>query len=114
MTAHASALERLLGLTAALPEVSVGTSYGDPSLRVRDKAFVTLKDETTLVLRVPLDHKELLLTTAPDIYYETDHYKGWPGVLIRVPVISDDELALRLRESWLYKAPKKLAATLLE
>jgi hypothetical protein len=112
MTAYASALERLLALTAELPEVSVGTSYGDPSLRVKDKAFVTLKDEQTLVLRIPLEHKELLLTTAPEIYYETDHYKGWPGLLIRLPVITDDELAFRLRESWLYKAPKRLAATL--
>ena len=26
---------------------------------------------------------------APDIYYQTDHFKGWPGLLARLDVIEE-------------------------
>ena len=61
---------------------------------------------------VALDEKEMLLEAAPDLYYETDHYKGWPAMLLRVRAIADDELAHRLRVAWLQKAPKSLAKQL--
>jgi hypothetical protein len=94
-----------------LPEISEGTNHGTPALKVRDKSFTRLKDPETLVLLVPLEHKELLMEMAPEIYFETDHYKGWPAVLVRLAAISDAELAQRLAESWRFKAPKRLAAT---
>jgi len=58
-----------------------------------------------------MEQKEFLLDVAPEIYFETDHYKGWPWLLIRLDVISDDELTQRLVEAWKFRAPKKLAAT---
>jgi hypothetical protein len=49
---------------------------------------------------------------APSIYFETDHYKGWPAVLIRLRAIEDDELRHRLTRAWLLVAPKRIAAQL--
>ncbi len=95
-----------------LPEVTEGTNYGTPALLVKGKSFTRLKDPETLVLMVPLEHKELLMEMAPDIYYETDHYKGWPAVLIRLSSIGDDELGQRLADAWRHRAPKRLAASL--
>jgi hypothetical protein len=92
-----------------LPQVTEGTSYGTPALLVKGKSFTRLKDPETLVLMVPLEHKELLLEMAPDIYYETDHYKGWPAVLVRLNVIGDKELSQRLADAWRHRAPKRLA-----
>jgi hypothetical protein len=60
---------------------------------------------------MPLEHKEMLLEMAPEIYFETDHYRGWPWVLVRMSAISDDELTERLVEAWRFRAPKKLAAS---
>ena len=110
---RASAVRRLARLLAQLqlPEVSEGTSYGAPAFKVRDKSFVVVRDPQVLVLMLPLEHKQLLLEMAPDIYYETDHYKGWPAVLVRLEVIDDAELAHRLTEAWRHKAPKRLAAS---
>ena len=104
--------ERLKRAASDLPEVEEGTLYGAPALKVRGKGFCRVKDAETVVVMLGLDEKAMLLEAAPDIYFETDHYKGWPAVLVRMPAISDDELAHRLRRSWLQKAPKTLARKL--
>lgn len=101
---------RQRALATGLPEISAGTSYGTPSLRIKDKSFVRLKDADTLVLLCPLEQKEFLLAVAPDIYYETDHYKGWPALLISLAAISDEEPGQRLADGWRHRAPKRLAA----
>lgn len=106
------AFDRLRRAAAGLPDVEESTSYGTPSLKVRGKGFCRIKDADTVVVMVPLDEKEMLLQAAPDFYFETDHYKGWPAMLVRIRAIPDDELAHRLRRAWLEKAPKRLAATL--
>lgn len=99
-----------LAASRALPGVERGTSYGTPALRVRAKSFVRLKDAETLVLLCPTEQKTLLMEISPEIYFETDHYVGWPAVLIRLTAISDEELSLRLEDAWRFKAPAKLAA----
>ena len=99
-----------LATARGLPGVTRSTSYGTPSLKVRDKSFVRLKDETTLVLLCPSEQKALLMEISPDIYFETAHYVGYPAVLIRLDAISDEELSLRLEDAWRFKAPRKLAA----
>ncbi|WP_421591548.1 MmcQ/YjbR family DNA-binding protein [Shinella sp. M27] len=101
-------LARLRRLAEDLPSVETGTSYGTPALKVAGKLFVRIKDAETLVLMVPLDDKERLIEMAPELYYETDHYKGWPALLVRAAVIDDAELRHRLAESWRLKAPAKL------
>ena len=40
------------------------------------------------------------MEAAPDLYFETDHYKGWPAVLVRIHAIPMDELRLRLRRAY--------------
>jgi hypothetical protein len=106
--------ERLMRLvtTAGLPGVTKSTSYGKPSLKVADKQFAGWKDATTLPLRIPMGQKLFLLEVAPEIYFETDHYKGSQWLLIRLDVISDEELSQRLIDAWKFRAPKKLAALL--
>ena len=104
-----SRIEQLAG-ARGLPGVTRSTSYGTPSLKVRERSFVRLKDSTTLVLLCPSEQKALLMEISPEIYFETDHYVGYPAVLIRLDAISDEELSLRLEDAWRFKAPQKLAA----
>jgi hypothetical protein len=105
------AMDRLIRLSKklALAEVEVGTTYGSPALRVHDRPFVSITADDMMVLHCPLEMKEMLMEMAPDIYFQTDHYKGWPGLLVRLEVIGDEELSLRLEDAWRFKAPKKLA-----
>lgn len=107
-----AAYARIIQLAAAaeLPEVEHSTSYGNPALKVGGKGFATVKDGTTLVLRCPLEQKDLLMEMSPDIYFQTDHYRGWPYVLVRLDVVGDEELQLRLGDAYEHRAPKRLAA----
>jgi hypothetical protein len=69
-----------------------------------------MKDEAMLVLMCALEEKEMLMEAAPGIYYETDHYKGWPAVLVRLSEITDQELAHRLTIAWRDRAGKRLVS----
>lgn len=106
-------LERLTRLTseARLPGIEHGSYYGTPALKVGGKAFVSVKNDETIVLAIPIDEKERLIEMAPEIYFQTDHYRGWPSLPVRIGAIGDDELTVRLVAAWRFRAPRKLAAT---
>jgi hypothetical protein len=101
---------RVRAAAAHLPEVEEGTSYGTPALKVRGKLVARLKDAGTLVVRCTLDDKEMLMEAAPEVYFETDHYKGWPAVLVRLKTIKPAELRHRLEQAWRLMAPRRLVA----
>jgi hypothetical protein len=95
---------------AKLPEVEEGVSFGTPCLKVRGKFLMRIKDPETLVFRCPIDEKIMLTEAAPDIYFETAHYVGWPAVLVRLSRISQAELVHCLERAWRLQAPAKLVA----
>ena len=95
---------------AGLLGVDESTWYGTPALKVGQKAILRIKDPDTVVLLLPMDEKEALMEAAPAIYYETQHYKGYPALLIRLSAIADRELAHRLLQAWRHRAPKRLVA----
>ena len=103
-----SAFAKLKAAAEGLPEVEEGTSYGTPALKVRKKFLCRVKDPDAVVVMCPLEEKELLMEAAPEFYFETDHYKGWPSMLVRIHEVPIEELALRLRRAWLTQAPKRL------
>jgi hypothetical protein len=100
-------LQRVAAATG-LPGIETGTSYGRLALKVAGKVIAALKDEGNVYLPCPFELKELLLEAQPDVYWETDHYKGWPGLLVRLAEIGDEELAHRLSEGWRQRATKTL------
>jgi hypothetical protein len=106
MTDLDAAFARILALAEArgLPGLARSTSYGTPALKVGSQSFCRLKDARTLVLPCPAEQKTLLMEISPEIYFETDHYVGWPAVLVRLDVIADEELSLRLEDAWRSKA----------
>jgi len=111
---HETEIGRMLRLCSdrGLPDVSQSTSYGAPSLKVKTKNFASVRGPSEMVLHCPIEHKELLMEMAPHIYWQTDHFKGWPGLLVRLEVISDEELGLRLEDAWRFRAPKRLQEAL--
>jgi hypothetical protein len=111
MTDIDAAFARILGLAEALglPGLAAFTSDGTPGLAVGNSAFCRLVDAQTLVLLCPGEQKVLLMEISPEIYFETDHYVGAPAVLVRLDVIADEELSLRLEDAWRAKAPENLA-----
>lgn len=102
------AFDRIAALANAkgLTDIVLSTSYGSPALKVRDRTFVRLLDEETIVLQCPFEQKVLLMEISPAIYFETDHYVGHDAVLVRLAAIDDEELSLRLQDAWQFKAPQ--------
>ena len=107
--------ETIRKLALALPEAEE-VPGGRPQFRVRGKLFAWMsrpRDGGTLALRVDRDEKQLLLEGRADVYFQTPHYEGYPGVLVRLDRIERDELAEMLEDAWLIQAPKRLAAAYL-
>ena len=101
--------EQVTALGDQLPEVVISTSYGTPALKVRGKLMARQKEDgTTLVVRVSAEEQERVLTTWPDLYFLTDHYRGHPWVLINLERATIDHVDSSLRHEWMQVAPKTL------
>ena len=105
-----AAFARVLAIAAAtgLPEIEPGKSFGTPSLSVRRKFLARIKDADTLVVRCPLEEKAFLMAADPALFFETDHYKGYPAVLVCLSRDDDAAIAGRLAQAWRMQAPKRL------
>ena len=92
-----------------LPSVSEGTSYGTPCLRVAKTLIARLwEDGETLVLKVDQMERDILMEAEPDIFFTTDHYRGYPLVLARLPKADLEHIEVLLKRAWFAAAPKKL------
>jgi hypothetical protein len=97
---------RQLGL--ALPNVEEGTSYGTPALKVKGKLFVRLREEgDVIVLKMPFDRREALMTEDPETYFITDHYREYEWVLVRLSKVSLDALRDLLQGAHRDALPKR-------
>jgi hypothetical protein len=79
--------DEAVAFALALPDTVLGTSYGKPAVKVasNERAFVFPSHEadTSFAVAMDLDSIELLKATDPDTFWQTAHYEGWEGVLIR-------------------------------
>jgi hypothetical protein len=102
--------EQLCKLGRELPEVTEGIWYRTPSLQVRGKSFVRLKEdgESVVFLLDDVDEQEFLTETRPEVYHITDHYRGRASVLARLVKLRVPECRFRLERAWRRKAPRKL------
>jgi hypothetical protein len=104
--------ETVRELALALPEVEEVPGER-PSFRVHGKLFAWMareRDGGGLAVRVDREEKELILDANPDVYFSSPHYRGYPGIQIRLEHIDGGELGQRIEDAWLIQAPKKLAA----
>lgn len=100
-------------LCLALPEVDEGTSYGTPAWRVKRKWFARLRECGDLVvIRTDFDERETLLASDPKFFQLTDHYVGYPLVLVSLRAATRAKLAEVLEMSYRRTAPAKLVARL--
>ena len=90
------------------PEVSDGTSYGTPALKVRKKMLVRLKEDgDSLVMPgVPPEERDILVESRPSIFYFTEHYRDYPIVLLRLSKSERSIVEPLLRRQWYALASK--------
>ncbi len=98
-------------LILAFPGVEEGPSYGTPGFRVRKKFLARLwEDGETLVVKCGDEERDFRMQADPNTFFITDHYRGYPTVLIRLTKVRRDDLRDVLEEAWRRNAPKRLVA----
>jgi hypothetical protein len=102
--------EEFVVIALELPEVAESVSYGRPSLKVRGKYMAgSNPKEKAFVLRLAsVEEQDFLIEMAPEVYFITDHYKGYPAVLARPGKLTKKEARGRLERAWRTQAPKTL------
>ena len=85
----------------ALPGVVDGTSYGTPALKVGGKLIARLHQSMdSVVLRSDLLDREILMQSAPDAFFITDHYRDYPWILVRLGVVEKGALPDLIERAW--------------
>lgn len=68
-----------------LPGATLTTYYGGPAVQTANgRVFLTPGHEAgSFCLHIDRDTIEILMETDPDTFWQSQHYKGWPTVLVR-------------------------------
>ncbi|HKD12160.1 MAG TPA: MmcQ/YjbR family DNA-binding protein [Thermoanaerobaculia bacterium] len=106
-------LADLHALAVSFPGVEEGPCYGTPGFRVRGRFLGRLWEAgDVFVLRTDFDTQEMLLAADPETFFLTDHYRGYPAILIRLRSVRANELSRLFEAAWRERATKKLVAEL--
>jgi hypothetical protein len=106
-------------IALSMPDVEEVTAYGMPAFKAGKTRFVgepiPRHDVAPNSIGVPMsfEERERQLKARPNVYYVTEHFGPYPGVLVRLASISRAELKEILSAAWHYamehQAPAKKA-----
>jgi hypothetical protein len=104
--------DEAIAFALTLPGTELGKSYGKPAVKVasNDRAFLfpSREADTSFGVAMDLDTIEILKETDPTTFWQTPHYVGWEGVLIRYDSKDEErvrDVIARSRE-WVAAKPK--------
>jgi hypothetical protein len=79
--------DEAVAFALTLPDTERGTSYCTPAVKVASNGraflFPSHEADTSFGVALDLDTIEILKGTDPDTFWQSPHYIGWEGVLIR-------------------------------
>jgi hypothetical protein len=88
--------DEAIAFALTLPDTELSTSWGKPAVKVASNGraflFPSHEPDTSFGVAVDLDTIEILKATEPETYWQTPHYEGWPGVLIRYDGKDEDRV----------------------
>jgi hypothetical protein len=104
-------LQTVRRLALAFPGVEEGPCYGTPGFRVRGKFLARVRDDgETLVVKCGDDERDFRMQADPATFFTTDHYRGYPTVLVRLGSVRAADVRSVLEQAWRRSAPKRLVA----
>ncbi|MDB5098442.1 MAG: hypothetical protein JWM80_2863 [Cyanobacteria bacterium RYN_339] len=96
-------------LALSHPGMEEYTCHGTQAFRVAKRLIARLREDgETLVLKIGYEERDALLEAEPEKFFTTDHYRGYPHVLVRLPLVKKAELKPLMLHAWRQQAPKKL------
>ena len=88
--------DEAVAFALSLPDTIMSTSYGKPAVKVasNERAFLfpSHEPDTSFGVAIDLDTIEILKETDPATFWQTPHYVGWEGVLIRYDSADEDRV----------------------
>lgn len=92
----------------AFPGTSEGTSYGSPAFLLDGKFFSRFNEkEQGLVVWVEEGLRDALLEGKPHTYFTTEHYRGYPMLLVRLERVPRAELETLIEGAFRMRGKKK-------
>jgi hypothetical protein len=104
--------DKAIAFALTLPDTELGTSYGKPAVKVASNGraflFPSHEADTSFGVALDLDTIEILKATDPDTFWQTPHYEGWEGVLIRYNSRDEERVREVIERSrdWVAAKPK--------
>ena len=91
----------------ALPDVTMEKWWGTLCPKLNGKGFMSPgREEGSFALIVTTPEKELLFETDPETFWQTDHYRNYPMLLVRYGTPASDRIELYIRRAWWERAKK--------
>lgn len=88
-------------MALALDGVELAPWWGTPCPKVNGKGFMSPGRETgSFALSVTHAEKPILLETDPDTFWQTDHYRNYPMLLVRYGTPARDRIETCIRRAW--------------
>jgi len=98
-------------LARTYPEVEEGLSWGTPGLKVRGKMLARLREDgETIVIRIDMDQRAVMIEANPEAFFFTDHYANYPAMLIRLVAAREGDVVDLIEDAWRNLATKKAIA----
>ena len=104
--------DEAVAFALSLPDTELSTSYGKPAVKVASNGraflFTSHEADTSFGIAMDLDTIAMLKETEPGTYWQTPHYEGWEGVLVRYRAEDEERVRDTIRRSreWIAGKPK--------
>lgn len=109
--------EEAVAFACSLPDVVMEKWWGTPSPKINGKGFMSPGREAgSFALMVTKPEKEMLFETDPETFWQTDHYRNYPMLLVRYATPARERVELYIQRAWWDRAkkPQRIAAGLPE
>lgn len=110
-----TSFDEVVEIARLMPDVEEVASPRGRAFKIRKKllacqAVHKSAEPNSLVVRVGFDEREVLLAAEPDVYYLTDHYRGYPAILVRLSKVRRKALTQLLETAAEFVSAKKRSA----
>jgi hypothetical protein len=109
--------EEAVAYACSLPDVVMEKWWGTPCPKINGKGFMSPgREEGSFALMVTQAEKQILIETDPETFWQTDHYRNYPMLLVRFGNPARERVELYIQRAWWDRAkkPQRLAAGMSE
>lgn len=99
--------DEVVAFALTLPDTYLESFYRDLCPKVNKRAFVSPgREPCSFHVMSTHDEKAVLLETDPETFWQTPHYEGWAGLLVRYGAADPERVRTVIRRAWWDRASR--------